>query len=169
MGKYPPLDGEILLPRRCQAARRRKLALCSCATRIYLSTLHRRKWWVKGVKPNVPIIRNRYTILDIAPPAGSWALALSSALDTHQSLLTYTPRPAPRGAARGSLSLNFITRVAPHCVNSLSYVVLLHAGLSIGIRLVGNDSRLVVTRPRHPEDGRQAVAPVRTLPEIAAG
>ena len=28
-----------------------------------------------GVKPNMPIIRNRYTILDIAPPAGSWALA----------------------------------------------------------------------------------------------
>jgi hypothetical protein len=77
-----------------------------------------------GVKPNVPIIRNRYTILDIAPPAGSWALALSSALDTHQSLLTYTPRPAPRGAARGSLSLNFITRVAPHCVNTL---MILHA------------------------------------------
>ena len=76
------------------------------------------------MKPNVPIIRNRYTILDIAPPAGSWALALSSALDTHQSLLTYTPRPAPRGAARGSLSLNFITRVAPHCVNTL---MILHA------------------------------------------
>jgi hypothetical protein len=90
-------------------AKETRLEQLSCATRIYLSTLHRRKWWVKGVKPNVPIIRNRYTILDIAPPAGSWALALSSALDTHQSLLTYTPRPAPRARLLSlSLSLSAI-------------------------------------------------------------
>ena len=30
-----------------------------------------------------------------------------------------------------------------------------HAGLSIGIRLVGTDNRLVVTRPRHPEDAKR--------------
>ena len=30
-----------------------------------------------------------------------------------------------------------------------------HAALSIGIRLVGNNNRLVVTRPRHPEDAKR--------------